>query len=543
MYISDHIITAKHYLVHFVCAYAAGIYLAAGFGIIFTAQLSLVAFILTLMICCILKARNSFKAKYIILSVVLIVASSLGTFRIYIAEYIHSSYLRQYQNQEVWLCGTITSDPDITSTGYYYSFELDVFGVADKTGRFGSIIMYTPISTDFNFNSGDSIYAWTSLKSPQRNEDLSHFDYYTHLRGKNIYLVGTAKNINFLPENSIHTPTDFIKVAGMWVRNKIGYSVDMIFAGNSLFTSILKGILIGDKTGFNDELYQKFSYSGISHIVAVSGLHISILFSFLMTASKHFRLNKRLNLIITIPVIILFMSSSAFTPSVCRAGIMILIMVFSALFREEYNPVTSLFLALGLILTAMPYSLFSKSLILSFAATLGIFVYFPYINGLLVQLINLPKLRLERHPVIKKSLFFFSSSVSLSLSTFWSTAYFLVLFFDGVSMVQFLTNLWIIPLVSVIFCLGYVCCILYYACPILVTAVLKYPLGWCLCIIKFTIDKFGTPQNVLNISGGSLNGISVIIYSGIALMIYMLLKTVQDIIVEHSSLRRLRKEH
>ncbi len=533
MYISDHIITSKHYLVHFVCAFAVGIYLAVSLGIIFTLCLTIMAFVLCGLICIILKIKKLFKKKYIILSVILTIATALGVFRIYCTEYIQSNYIRQYQDKEVWICGTVTSDPHTTSNCYYYTFELDVFGVADKTGNFGTITMYIQRDLGCDFKAGENIYAWTSLKVPESIENSSHLDYYTHLRGKNIFLIGTTKNINSLPYGIHPTLIISLKHSGAWLRSKITHSIDMIFPDNNLSNAVLKGILVGDKSGFDDELYQKFSYSGISHIVAVSGLHMSILFSLLMVFSRQLKLNKNLNLLITIPAIVLFMSASAFTPSVCRASIMILVMIFSTLFREKYNPVTSLFLALGLILSISPYALFSKSLVLSFSATLGIFAYFPYMYGILSQLVNPSRLKLKNHTIIKKGINFFVSSISLTASSLIGTAYFLVLFFEGISKVQFLTNLWIIPLVSIIFCLGYICCILYYLCPWLVLAILKYPLNWCLGIINFTIEKFGTAKNVLIIPSKKLNPVSAIIYFGIALMIYMFLKACQDIKTEN----------
>ena len=535
MYISDHIITSKHYLVHFVCAFAFGILLATRFGIVISLCLSLLVGAMLFLFCLILKICRLFKIKHLILSIVLIFASVLGIFRIYYAEYIQSDYLRQYDGKEAWLCGTISSDPHITSSGNYYSFELDVFGVSNQTSNFGTVIMYIPRDFGCNFHSGDNIYAWTKLKAPENQESSSDFDYITYLRGKNIFITGTTRNINPLPDSIRPYPITILKNAGNRVRSKIGYSIDTLFPADNVSSAILKGILIGDKSGFSDELYQQFSYSGISHIVAVSGLHISILFSFLMIFSKYFFLNRKINLLAIVPAIILFMSASAFTPSVCRASIMILIMICSSLFREEYNPVTSLFLALGLILTNSPYALFSKSLILSFAATLGIFVYFPYINHMFVRIINAPRLKLQKHKTLKKCLLYPLSSIALSLSSFIGTAYFIALFFGGVSKVQFLTNLWVIPLVSIIFCLGYVCCILYYVCPWLVTHILHIPLDWCLKIIKFTVDKLGIPDNMLNISDENLNATSAILYFGIALMIYMFLKALQDIYIEKSS--------
>ncbi len=532
MYLSDNIITSKHYLVHFVSLYSLGIYLAVSFGIIASSIIILSVCALWVCMFFILKNQSKLRYKYIVLSFLLIFAALLGIFRIYCTDYIQTNSLRKYAGKEIWICGTVTSEPRITSSGHFCSFELYVFGAGGEIGSFGTIIMYIPAETDFELSAGDNIYAWTNIKSPEEDIDPVYLDYHTHLRGRNIFLSGSAENINLLPDDIKITPIVALKNSGTWVRNQIISSINKIFPDNADISAILKGILIGDKSGFSDELYEKFAYSGISHIVAVSGLHISILFSFLMVASKRFYLNKKLNLLTTIPAVILFMSASALTPSVCRAGIMILIMIFSTLFREEYNPVTSLFLALGLILTVAPYSLLSKSLVLSFTATFSIFAFFPLIINLFKMPTKQKKLQTKPCKLISRGLRYLLSSIALSLSSFIGTAYFLALFFGGISKVQFLTNLWAIPLVTITFCLGYVCCVIYYISPLLVTAVLKHPLAWCLEAIKLTADKFGIYENMLNIPEKYINGVTASLYFGSVLIIYILLKALRDIKIE-----------
>ncbi len=528
MYISDNTITSKHYLALFVCTFAAGILFATSFGIVFSLAFSLLAAVLCSIVFIILKFTGVFKTKYFILSVLLIISAILGILRIYVSEHTQYSFLRKYSGQEVWICGIISSSPHLTSTGHYYSFELDTTGIADHTGSFGTIMMYIPKTFGCDFNSGDSIYAWTSLNVPESSGNSPHFDYCTQLRGRNIFVTGTAKNINLLTNNNVYTPLTVYKSIGVWMKNKVSNSIQTVFYNNSVYSAVLKGILIGDKSGFDDSLYQKFSYSGISHIVAVSGLHMSILFSFLMVISRQFRITRNFSLLAIIPAVSMFMSASGFTPSVCRASIMMLIMVFSAMFREEYNSVTALSLSLGLTLAISPYSLFSKSLILSFCATLGIFIYFPHLNNILNWILNLPKLKLNKCRLIRRTLSYFADSFALSLSSLAYTAYFLALFWDGISKVQFLTNLWAIPLVSVIFCLGYTCCVFYYICPWIAVNLLKPPLGLCLEIIRFTVEKFGVADNVLYISGQDLTLTSAIVYFVILLIFYILLKTLSD---------------
>ena len=159
---------------------------------------------------------------------------------------------------------------------------------------------------------------------------------------------------------------------GIMIRGKVSEYADYILAGSDE-SGLLKGILIGDKNDFSENLYSDMSKSGFMHIAAVSGLHVSFCALFLGVLLSAF--SKKIRIAVTVPVLILFASVAAFTPSVNRAVIMMSIFLFSYLLMKDPDPVTSLFTAALVLVAANPYVVFNLSFILSFSATLSLLIF------------------------------------------------------------------------------------------------------------------------------------------------------------------------
>ncbi len=535
MYKSEHLISAKHYLVFCSISFAFGIFLFLylnDFLFVVTA-LVLCGFFLVLLILLLLKAAKLIKIrlKFLLLPIILILFIVSGMTRIYFTEHTTFNTLRTYKDAECWVYGYVTNEPRVTQSGFSRSMEVEVVQINSDTAATGTIVLYIPSDRGHNIKYGDKICCWTTLSEPNRDENHDNFDYYTQLRGRNIFLVGNTKNINLIDFKVDKGFITLFKEFGLNIRYKLSETISCIFYNNPQAAAILKGILLGDKSGFTDEMYIKFANSGISHIVAVSGLHLSILFSFLMIVFTGRPSKKRYALILSVPFIISFVAISAFSPSVCRAAIMLLIAILATFSRENYDPATSLFAALGIIIAAIPYSLFSKSLLLSCFATLGIFAYFKYIRVILHKLLFMERLPDTRFgKLARKGIDTIVSSLSLSMASLIGTACFLVMFFNKISTVQFLTNLWCIPLVSAIFCLGYICCLLYFLLPKFAVTILKPLLTIPLEIIRWTVDTFGNDKFVIDFTGKNIDSQAFIAYIGFAVIIYFLLKLIYDYI-------------
>ena len=533
MYISEHIITSKHYLILFISSFALGILSAVTLGYTFTLALIVVALFISAIITVLTMFFKKNNIKFLIVSLIMGTFATLGLLRLYTADAPQNYTLSDFVGKEAWLSGTVSSEPRLTSTTFSYTFDLDLMYLNHNTPAKGTIVMYVPAAYSCDVNLGDKIFCWTKIQKPKENQNSLSFDYYSQLKGRNIFVTGTTYNINPLKTHTPKTLVSAIKETGYFIRSKISYAAETLFNDDTTASAILSGILVGDKSGFDDHLYKQFSNAGISHIVAISGLHLSILYAFLIMLLFPIVRSRKLTSAVLIPFVLLFMSASAFTPSVCRASIMVLIMILSQFAHREYNSVTALFLSLGVILTFAPYSLFSKSLVLSFSATLGIFLYYSYIY----EILRLP-LTLSANPKSKmgklanSAFCFVASSLALSYATFLSTSYFLGLFFGSISTVQFFTNLWVIPLASLVFCLGYIACIMFYISPWLSVKILKYPLSLCLEAIKLTAEHFGKDSYSVTFNLESQTLTHLVAYIGLSFILYRLFKAFHDMQVQ-----------
>ncbi len=532
MHKSEHIITSKHYLVMSALAFTFGICLSC----ILHTRLLLVLFIYLIFVIAVLslvivvikhfdKSRTKMRLKPLLLPAFLIICVIAGILRIVSSEYLFPNKLKTYVGDELWLSGTVSSSVTKTARGYSYYFNFDIIQANDEYIHPETIVMYIPEARGKLLSEGDEICCWTKLSNPTRYDDTDNFDYYTHLRGRNIFYIGKTGNANKITLEKPFHPITFVKDIGNFIKNKTVTASDSIVFDNINHAAILKGILAGDKSGFSDKLYDSFSNAGLSHIVAISGMHLSILFSVLSLLFFKIRTNKKAAYLISIPIIVVFVAAAQFTPSVCRGAVMMLVMIFSVLTNLRYTPINALFLSIIIITMVAPYAVFSQSLILSFGATLGILVYFGYLNNLLKDFIPVSKTN-------KKAIYCkeaFCSSVSISIAAFLGTVYFSALFFGRISWIQFFTNLWVIPIVTLTFCMGFLACGLYYIVPRFATAVFYYPLKICLEIILSTAETFGKDCFSIKVNSQTMSPVTFVVYIGVALIIYFILKYINDL--------------
>jgi len=226
----------------------------------------------------------------------------------------------------------------------------------------------------------------------------------------------------------------------VWAEELKGI-IDRCFPADA--AAFAKALLLGDKSGLEWSQSRDFSRSGISHIVAVSGLHISILFAFVETVTGKRRF---LTAIIGIPVLFVFAGMAGFSASVTRAVIMQVLVLLALVLNREYDPPTALAAACLIMLLQCPLTIAGIGFQLSVASVAGIFLFCGKLNGWLKNwLPGMGKTlrgRLER---------FLTASVAVTLSATVMTVPLTAVHFGVVSLVGVATNLLVLPVVSLIF--------------------------------------------------------------------------------------------
>lgn len=199
-------------------------------------------------------------------------------------------------------------------------------------------------------------------------------------------------------------------------------------------SSIISALFLGNKSLLEDSDRRDFARLGISHILALSGIHLSIIVSMVSGVFNSVGIGIRKRYFLTIGFIVFFVCMTGFSDSAIRSGVMLTILYTSFFFKKRSDFITEIFLSVSLICIFSPYSIMSVSLLLSFFAMLGC-----AISGFIMR-------RNRAHGLLRKILSSLVTTVTVSLMTLP------IVFtnFGFLSLVAPLSNLIFIPLFTLL---------------------------------------------------------------------------------------------
>jgi competence protein ComEC len=226
-------------------------------------------------------------------------------------------------------------------------------------------------------------------------------------------------------------------IPAVWAKH-IKDRIASLFSGDN--AAMLTGILTGDRRIFSEELTDGLFATGMTHVAAVSGLHVSILAGFIALAAR----SRRRSFFISLPAVFLYVAITGFTPSAVRAGIMITVFTVAPLIGREYSSLRALSAAFCILCVLNPYAVFEPALQLSFSATLGLILFANKWQRSI-------QTRMEKWPVPRRAVRFVSSSLAATFAALVFSIPFAAYWFGGVSLLAPLSNLLLLWLVNVIF--------------------------------------------------------------------------------------------
>lgn len=260
------------------------------------------------------------------------------------------------------------------------------------------------------------------------------------------------------------------------IRKSVSENSTVLYDGYEYAPGISKAVTVGDRSGIDSYIYSLYKTGGVSHVLAISGLHLSLitmqLYNFLVLLS----VNRKASAIISALVAVFYASLVGFTAGAVRAAVMMLFMLISRVFLKRADSITSLFIALGILLIVNPYSLYSLSLQLSFLCSLGIILSEPMIkkinNYFLYKYRYLNGIKRRLYKLIPAAITSFVISFVSSVFSFPI----LCTSFDTVSYVSPLVNIIAVPLFSWAVAISLIA---YIIAPISVSfaSVIAYPAG------------------------------------------------------------------
>lgn len=278
------------------------------------------------------------------------------------------------------------------------------------------------------FAYGDKIEAKMNLVLKQNVNKYI----FSSSRAKNIYLNGKIlKLVKFRAGEGFFV--NFFKV-----RNSLISAID--FAVKEPANFLASSIFLGQCSGLPYELKRAFNCCGLSHIFAVSGLHISILFAALLCCLNFLKVPNKAVVLILFLFLFCYNVLLGFCVSAIRASLMNFAYFIGVLLKKKLSSVHLLCFAAIIILVFMPGSVYSSTFVLSFSTCFGILIFFKPISF-----------------AIKRKLIVFSGwpklvidLFSISVSSMVFSSFFIVLFFGKISLLAPFINLLVIPFVPFI---------------------------------------------------------------------------------------------
>lgn len=383
----------------YVTGIIIGVYLKNSISFIFAVNLMLTLILIINKLVRFIKIKNIYE-NIILLSLITLIVAEMST----------ASFINKYENindnlnertisAEAIVCG------DIKETEYSYTVNAKITKINNnKNNNNNNARNYKEDNNSKNYNNdkkynnikiilivkknkkdnasnselmkklefGTKIKLEGEYSAPEGQRNFKGYSYKEYLMTKEIY--GTVKIEN---SNDVETikkdQSNFFEKMINKLSNLLKRKVEILLPENS--ASLLKGILLGDCTDISSEVKENFKECNLSHMLAVSGAHLSYLIIGINLILSKKIFGKRASKIITIFIIIIFMNITNMSPSIERAGISSIICIIASLIHRKPDAINAVAVAVLCTVIKNPFSILNIGMQLSYAGTLSLLMF------------------------------------------------------------------------------------------------------------------------------------------------------------------------
>ena len=377
----------------------------------------------------------------------------------------NNSFLFYNTNRNnISLTGKIITEPILKNRNQ--QFVLEVFDINGQTIKKEKTLVYAQKA--YKMEYGDIVCLTGRLSIPDKPLFPYNFDYNLYLQRENIYTIFYQYGFEFIDKQP-----NKIKQFSLKLRDNIENKIDEYF--KPPYSSVLKSMIVGNKAALDKDTKDSFVNSGLIHILVISGLHIGFCAAIFLFVFKILGFKLKYVYLLTIPALFFYTLLTGANPPAVRASIMASCVLISFMLDREPLIYNALALSALIILIINPQSLFTASFQLSFFATIGIVWLYPKFSFAFGYIKN-------------KFLSAVWDISCVTLSAQFALIPLLIFYFGKISVVSFLLNLIIVPLVPVIITFSlifYVVSFISSYMAVGVAFVLTYVLKFILYLINF----------------------------------------------------------
>ncbi|MDP4120244.1 MAG: ComEC/Rec2 family competence protein [Bacillota bacterium] len=339
------------------------------------------------------------------------------------------------QNKDAVICGTLLDAPKNNTKSYTYQLKTKSINIKNENNVPQSVKITAVSSKAIDANVGDSIKCSVHFYG----DSGSSYDNYNLSKG--IYC-----NSYIVFDSSVYVQKAESKpVYGYFVdlRERLMNSIDSMLPTPS--SLLCKGILLGDKQDLPDDIAENFNDLGIAHAIVVSGMHMIIITSILVSIFKLLTKKRHFYCALTILGVLGFMAVTGFTTSVMRCGILAVVSLFGYIIYRRPDPLNSIGFAAILLTCTNPLAVYDFGMLLSFSAAIGIALWAGKLENVMSE-----KTAFIKAKHIQKLKFSVISIVSVTSAALIATTPIYILVFKQFPLLVIIANLLVIPVVELI---------------------------------------------------------------------------------------------
>ena len=274
--------------------------------------------------------------------------------------YFEKSYDKIPENAEIEIQAEIVS---LKIKGEYK----DKYIVKSKYGK----KFYLYVNTKKEFDYGDIVEVKGNFSKVNKATNEYCFDYREFLKHKKIYGNIMASKVNLLRKNSMLCKISKVKI-------KLNKYIDENYSDTA--SGFLKTLLLGETNEIEKEIKEDFTKANISHILAISGMHISIIILVIKNIMQILKFDQRLEKNFLNLLIICYIFFIDYPISAIRVAITQVILLITFFTNRKSNFYNTISITLFIILLLNPYNIESTAMQLSFGGICGIYLFYKFIK-------------------------------------------------------------------------------------------------------------------------------------------------------------------
>ena len=303
-----------------------------------------------------------------------------------------------------------TTSKEVIGVVEEYSYSKDLLKITISNKE--KIIIYYNLKDDnkIDIKLGDKIKVLGEFRKPKPNTTKNLFNYQKYLYNKNVfYLVNASKIYKLSSTKNIY------------------YKLKQIIKKQTENSPYLKAFILGDKEDISKQATTSYQENGISHLLAISGMHITLLSSIVLKILKKLKITEEKRYLYTSILLIIYLMLIGLSASALRGVLFFILFSINKIYYFYIKPQNIFIVVLSISLLIDPYYIYDIGFSYSFLISLTLLLTASSITGNYLQCL------------LKTSIISFLVSIPISLYNYYQ-----------INLLSIIYNLFYVPLVSLI---------------------------------------------------------------------------------------------